>query len=90
MKQKLLVALIGILVLPPLGIMAVSQITKASLAHAQEFQYAVNGSGKVNTMMGTLDNDDANTMINMMKTHHGDDWKTGCNNMMDQLEKDST
>lgn len=90
MKQKLLVALIGLFIIPPLGIMAVSQITRISQAHAQDqIQYEINGLDKVNSMMRVGDNDDTDNMVKMMKTYYGDNWKEGCDDMIDQLGKEA-
>lgn len=38
------------------------------------------------TMMTGLTSEQKDSMINTMKSHHGENWKEGCNKMMENLD----
>lgn len=55
----------------------------AGHVYAQEFQ----SNGVHQTMMSGLSTSQQDSMIKMMKSHHGENWKEGCDKMMENLDK---
>jgi hypothetical protein len=73
------------LILPLVGAGVIAGLTKVSQVHAQEA--ARNGPVAHMSMMNTMmDGDDRKEMVEMMKKHHGENWKEGCVNMINDME----
>lgn len=77
----------ALLILPLVGAGMLVGLTKVSQVHAQEA--ARNGPIAHMSMMSTMmDGEDRKQMVEMMKKHHGENWKEGCVNMMNDMDMD--